>query len=106
MSKGMGMNVYKPIVGAFSKAAVEGVFGTGINHYGCSGSSEVTGRIKYHNVISKKYEPGGALGFNHMAKQKTNLLKLVPEQMLAHLLKATSREADCDRLGVWELGHG
>jgi hypothetical protein len=104
MSKGMGMAVDKSIVGTFDKAAIDSVFGTRINNYGCSGASEVAGRVQYDNIVSKKDEPGGPRGLNNMAKQKTNLLKLVSEQMFAHLLKATSSEADCDLL-FWKMSH-
>jgi hypothetical protein len=104
MLKGVGVDVYKPIVGAFNKAAIDSVFGTRVNNYGCSGASEVAGRIKYDNIISKKDEPGGSRGLKNTAKQKANLLKLVSEQVLAHPLKATSSEADCNLL-FWKLGH-
>jgi hypothetical protein len=104
MSKWVGVDVDKPVVGTFDKASIDSIFGTRINNYGCSGSSEVTGRVQYDNIVSKKDEPGGPRGLNNMAKQKTNLLKLVSEQMLAHLLKATSSEADCDLL-FWKMSH-
>jgi hypothetical protein len=100
------MAVDKPIVGAFDKAAIESVFSTRVNSYGCSGASEVASRVQCDHMVNKKDKPARALGLKSMAKQKTNLLKLVSEKMLTYPLKAMSREADCDWLGVWELGHG
>jgi len=76
------MAVDKPIVGAFDKAAVDSVFGTRVNNYGCSGASEVAGRVQCDHMVNKKDKPARALGLKNVAKQKTNLLKLVSEQML------------------------
>src|SRR4051812_35438237 len=98
MSKGMGMAVDKSIVGAFDKAVVDSVFGARVNNYGCPATPEATYSLQCVHMVSKKDEPGGPRGLKNTAKQKANLLKLVSEQVLAHLPRATSSEADCNLL--------